>query len=145
MSREEAMRRHPSARARHLVADAQRQLAADIEAGDRVDLELFMGGPLSAREARRQDRMDRQACALTTGEPWWLRTPVAQLLAGVLVVASIVIVVAVACGVAVWVWSVAPAVVWPVVVSVLCTAGAVVVVDWWTAWYLRNGSAEVES
>lgn len=56
------MRRHPSSRTRRIVADAQRQLIADIEAGRRVDLELFMGGPVPESAEVAQARMDAEAC-----------------------------------------------------------------------------------
>lgn len=99
------MRRHPAYRVRRLIAQEQRQLAADIEGRRRVDLELFMGGPMRVPESEdvRQHRMDLEACAITRGEPWWLRTPVAQVLGGFAVGASVAIVVVVACVVAAFV------------------------------------------
>ena len=67
MSREEAMRRHPSYQSRinWLISDARREQADDAARRLLVDAEAFMGGVPESPEVR-QERLDREACALAS-------------------------------------------------------------------------------
>lgn len=67
MSREEAMRRHPSYQSRinWLVSDARREQADDAARRLLVDAEAFMGGVPESPEVR-QARLDAEACALAS-------------------------------------------------------------------------------
>ena len=71
MSREEAMRRHPSYQSRinWLVSEARREQADDVARRMLVDAEAFMGGVPESPEVR-QARMDAEACALASSN--WL-------------------------------------------------------------------------
>ena len=67
MSREEAMRRHPSYQSRinWLISDARREQADDAARRLLVDAEAFMGGVPESPEVR-QARLDAEACALAS-------------------------------------------------------------------------------
>ena len=67
MSREEAMRRHPSNQSRinWLISEARREQADDVARRLLVDAEAFMGGVPESPEVR-QERLDREACALAS-------------------------------------------------------------------------------
>ena len=67
MSREEAMRRHPSYQSRidWLISEARREQADDVARRMLVDADAFMGGVPESPEVR-QERMDREACELAS-------------------------------------------------------------------------------
>ena len=69
MSREGSMRRHPSYRARvaGLVSEARWQQAQDLANRLLVDAEGYSGGPVVPESPEvRQERLDREACALAS-------------------------------------------------------------------------------
>ncbi|MCT2122565.1 hypothetical protein [Dietzia cinnamea] len=69
MSREEAMRRHPSYQSRinWLVSDARREQADDVARRMLVEAEEHSGGPVVPESPEvRQERLDREACALAS-------------------------------------------------------------------------------
>ena len=69
MSREEAMRRHPLYRSRvsGLVSEARWQQAQDLANRLLVHAEEYSGGPVVPESPEvRQERMDREACALAS-------------------------------------------------------------------------------
>ena len=67
MSREESMRRHPSYQSRinWLVSEARREQADDVARRLLVEAESFLGGVPESPEVR-QERLDREACALAS-------------------------------------------------------------------------------
>ena len=69
MSREEAMRRHPSYQSRinWLVSDARREQAQDLANRLLVEAEECSGGPVVPESPEvRQARLDAEACALAS-------------------------------------------------------------------------------
>ena len=67
MSREEAMRRHPSYQSRinWLISDARREQADDVARRMLVEAEGYSGGVPESPEVR-QARLDAEACALAS-------------------------------------------------------------------------------
>ena len=69
MSREEAMRRHPSYQSRinWLISEARREQADDVARRMLVEAEGYSGGPVVPESPEvRQARLDAEACALAS-------------------------------------------------------------------------------
>ena len=69
MSREEAMRRHPSYQSRinWLISEARREQADDVARRMLVEAEEYSGGPVVPESPEvRQARLDAEACALAS-------------------------------------------------------------------------------